>query len=134
VSLSQPVNGEIVNTNAITFEESLTEWGTMTDYVIFDSEEGDTLLMYGPLTISRKVEQNTVVMIREGELKISLENPQNSDIIAGVFDTVEEMQEWSDAQHGDIAIVNLVPGIMIYMLTGENPATLSNWKEIAITS
>jgi hypothetical protein len=74
-SLSEPSGGEITNSGAISFEESLTSWGVMTHYVIYDASIGGNLLMYGPLTISRAVEQNTVITIKSGELTIILENP-----------------------------------------------------------
>lgn len=76
-TLSEPTNGVIVNNGTIVFEESLTSWGTMTHYVIYDAATGGNLLMYGPLTISRAVEQNTVITIRAGELIITLENPSS---------------------------------------------------------
>lgn len=74
-SLSDPADGEITNNGAISFEESLTSWGVMTHYVIYDASTGGNLLMYGLLTISRAVEQNTVITIKSGELTITLENP-----------------------------------------------------------
>ena len=75
VSLSAPSNGTISNTAAVSFDESTMQWGTMTHYVIYDAPTGGNLLMFGLLTISRAVEQNTVITIRAGELTITLENP-----------------------------------------------------------
>jgi hypothetical protein len=74
-NLSVPSNGQVSNTAAISFEESTTSWGTMTHYVIYDGNVGGNLLMFGLLTISRSVEENTVITIRAGELRITLENP-----------------------------------------------------------
>ena len=92
------------------------------------------MLMYGLLTVTRTVEQNTIIMIREGELRIALENPKNNDAIAGIFDTVGEMLDWSAAQQGDIAVVNLLAGSEVYMLIGANPSVLNNWKKLTTTS
>jgi hypothetical protein len=74
-NLSAPEDGEITNTGAVAFDESLTAWGTVTHYVIYDTVTGGNLLMYGLLTISRSVEQNTVITIKAGELQLILENP-----------------------------------------------------------
>jgi len=74
-NLSAPVNGEIHNGGVVSFDESLTSWGTVTHYVVYDAPVSGNLLMFGLLAISRQVEQNTVVAIRAGELTTTLENP-----------------------------------------------------------
>ena len=74
-SLSTPTGGVIINDGTIAFDESLSAWGLMTHYVVYDSRTGGNLLFFGNLTISRNVEQNTVVTIKAGELSITLENP-----------------------------------------------------------
>jgi len=74
-NLSVPVNGTVTNNGAISFNESLTSWGTVKSYVIYDSQTGGNLLMFGDLTIQRTVEQGTVITIKAGELVITLENP-----------------------------------------------------------
>lgn len=72
---SEPVNGTIVNTDDITFPESLAPWGVMTHYAIYDAAEGGNLLIYDALTLSRIVETNTVVAIKPENLKLTLSNP-----------------------------------------------------------
>jgi len=43
--------------------------------MLYDSQTGGNLLMFGDLTIQRTVEQGTVITIKAGELVITLENP-----------------------------------------------------------
>ena len=74
-SLSAPENGVIKNASAIGFNESVTNWGVMRYYTVYDAKTGGNLLFYGPLTLSRTVEPNTVVTIKSGELTIQLSNP-----------------------------------------------------------
>ncbi len=75
-SLSEPQDGVIKNTDAINFNESLTSWGTMLYYVVYDSDTGGNLLFFNNLSASRNVEPNTVITIKAGELTISLEPPK----------------------------------------------------------
>ncbi len=77
-SLSTPVDGVVTNELAINFDESTANWGTITHYVIFDSEAVDSgkLLMYGELSTPRSVEAATIMTIKEGYLKLSVQNPQ----------------------------------------------------------
>lgn len=76
-NLGQPENGVVTNINAINFNESTASWGTVTHFVIYDSEEvnGGNLLMYGELTTPRSVEAATIMTIKEGYLKLSVQNP-----------------------------------------------------------
>lgn len=76
-SLSEPVDGVITNNSAINFDESTSSWGLITHFVIYDSptvEEGN-LLMYGELSSPRSVEAATIMTIRDGYLKLSVQNP-----------------------------------------------------------
>lgn len=73
--LSEPSDGTITNSGVITFPESVTAWGTMTCYVIYDAPTGGNLLMYGNLEVSRNIESDTVLSIRANELQITLANP-----------------------------------------------------------
>ena len=74
-SLSEPLNGVVTNNANINFDESTSSWGTVTHFVIYDSEEGGNLLMYGSLSTPRVVETATVMTIREKYLKLSAQNP-----------------------------------------------------------
>ena len=71
-SLSAPSGGIVKNGAAISFPESITDWGVMKYYTVYDAQTGGNLLFYGPLTASRSVEPNTVITIRTGELSIQL--------------------------------------------------------------
>ena len=73
--LSEPEAGAITNTAAVSFPESITDWGSMLYYVVYDAATGGNLLFYGALSISRSVEPNTVITIKAGELTITLRNP-----------------------------------------------------------
>lgn len=74
-SLSEPANGVVTNDATIDFDESTADWGTMTHFVIFDSETGGNLLMYGALSVSRTVEAATIMTIKAGSLNLSVVNP-----------------------------------------------------------
>lgn len=74
-SLSQPDKGVIKNEAPISFNESLTSWGTMLYYIVYDAETEGNLLFFGNLSISRNVEPNTIITIKTGELTIALEPP-----------------------------------------------------------
>ena len=76
-TLSAPTDGLVTNQQAVNFEESTNNWGTVTHFVIFDAAEANTgnLLMYGALTTPRTVETATIMTIKENYLKLSVQNP-----------------------------------------------------------
>lgn len=76
-TLSAPTDGLVTNPQAVNFEESTNNWGTVTHFVIFDAAEANTgnLLMYGALTTPRTVETATIMTIKENYLKLSVQNP-----------------------------------------------------------
>lgn len=74
-SLSEPEKGVIKNEAPISFNESLTSWGTMLYYIVYDAKTDGNLLFFGNLSISRNVEPNTIITIKTGELTIALEPP-----------------------------------------------------------
>lgn len=75
--LSTPTDGIIKNTAPIAFDESLTDWGVMLYYTVYDAQTGGNLLFYGDLSMSRSVEPNTIITIKTGELSIQLCNPES---------------------------------------------------------
>lgn len=75
--LSAPTDGEIKNTAPISFNESITDWGVMLYYTVYDSKTGGNLLFFGDLSMSRSVEPNTVITIKTGELSIQLCNSES---------------------------------------------------------
>lgn len=76
-TLSEPSTGVVTNTQAVNFNESTASWGTITHFVIYDSEAvgGGNLLMYGTLSTPRSVEAATIMTIKEGYLNLSAQNP-----------------------------------------------------------
>lgn len=76
-TLSEPSAGVVTNTQAINFNESTASWGTITHFVIYDSDVigGGNLLMYGILSTPRTVETATIMTIKEGYLSLSAQNP-----------------------------------------------------------
>lgn len=74
-SLSEPTNGVISNSAAISFDESTANWGTMRYFVIYDALDNGNALMYDLLSTARNVEAATIVTIKAGSLTLTLSNP-----------------------------------------------------------
>ncbi|NLW06315.1 MAG: hypothetical protein GX029_14015, partial [Pseudomonadaceae bacterium] len=74
-NITQNGTGTGTNTYALSFAESTSNWGTMTNYVIYDSLTGGNMLMYGALDRTRTVEAGTTLQIRAGQLQLSFVNP-----------------------------------------------------------
>lgn len=73
-SLSEPSNGVVTNTDSISFDNSIANWGAMNYYVVYDAEQGGNLLFFGKLSEPRTVEANTILTIKSNELAITLRN------------------------------------------------------------
>lgn len=74
-NLSEPADGVITNEQAISFDESAANWGTMSHFVIYDALEAGNLLMYDTLSTPRNVEAATIVTIKANSLTLTLSNP-----------------------------------------------------------
>lgn len=74
-NLSGPADGVITNEQAISFDESTANWGTMSHFVIYDALEAGNLLMYDTLSTPRNVEAATIVTIKANSLTLTLSNP-----------------------------------------------------------
>lgn len=74
-NLSEPADGVITNEQAISFDESTANWGTMSHFVIYDALEAGNLLMYDTLSTPRNVEAATIVSIKANSLTLTLSNP-----------------------------------------------------------
>ena len=74
-NLSEPADGVITNEQAISFDESTANWGTMSHFVIYDALEAGNLLMYDTLSTPRNVEAATIVTIKANSLTLTLSNP-----------------------------------------------------------
>ena len=73
--MSEPTSGAITNDQSIDFDESTADWGTMSHYTIFDSQEEGNLLMFGNLSAVRTVEKDTIMTLKPGSLNLSIVNP-----------------------------------------------------------
>lgn len=74
-NLSEQADGVITNEQAISFDESTANWGTMSHFVIYDALEAGNLLMYDTLSTPRNVEAATIVTIKANSLTLTLSNP-----------------------------------------------------------
>lgn len=74
-NITQSGTGIGSNVYALSFAESTTNWGTMTNYVVYDALTSGNLLMYGALDRTRTVEAGTTLQIKAGQLQLSFVNP-----------------------------------------------------------
>lgn len=63
----------ISNTSEIHFNEATGSWGTLTHFAIYGSKTGGTPLYVGQLNTSLTPVENNVVIIKVGDLRISIE-------------------------------------------------------------
>lgn len=75
-TLSEPTGGVVTNSGNISFQESTGAWGTLTHFAIYDAPTDGNLLIYGELSSPRVVEANTIMTIKAGDLKLSVQNPE----------------------------------------------------------
>lgn len=77
-NFSEPVDGIVENTTAITFKEAEGSWSTstipITNWLLFDSPVGGTLLAYGLLTPSKVIDGSDVFSIPAGRMVIKVKN------------------------------------------------------------
>lgn len=65
-------NGSSSNTDVIYFPEATGNWGTCTHFVLYSAKTNGTLIGYGQLTNSISPVNETVPIIRVGDLVIGL--------------------------------------------------------------
>lgn len=68
---STGTGGNTTNTNVITFPTPTATWGTVTSFGIFDALTGGNLLFWGPLTISKTINQSDTVSFPAGTLSVT---------------------------------------------------------------
>ena len=73
-NFSTPEDGIVKTTGTISFPESLSNWGTMTHYVIYDKLTGGNLLVFCALDSAKTIEANTLTTFRAGDIEMVLEN------------------------------------------------------------
>lgn len=73
-SLSEPNNGTVSNTAAVSFPETTAPWGTVSHYVIFDSQTGGNLLIYNALSEAKVMQTSDVLTFKTGDLVLTVKN------------------------------------------------------------
>lgn len=75
-TFAAPQNGVVTNTSAVSFDESLSSWGVVTHYVVFDTQTvgSGNLLFFGALNGSKTIDANSLTLIRANEIQLSLSN------------------------------------------------------------
>ena len=77
-NFSEPIDGTITNTTAITFKEAEDNWSTsvtpITNWTLHDSPVGGTLLAYGLITPSKVIDGSDVFSIPAGRMVIKVKN------------------------------------------------------------
>lgn len=76
--LGEPVDGVVSNTQMIGFNETTASWGTLTHFVIFDTDVvgSGNLLMFGELPYARTLDTSSILLFKEGDLKLSVQDPE----------------------------------------------------------
>lgn len=73
-NFSVPENGIVKTVGPLSFNESTSDWGTVSHYVIYDAPTEGNLLVYCALDGAKSIEANTVTTFRAGEIEMVLEN------------------------------------------------------------
>lgn len=73
-NFSTPSNGVVQTTGTVSFPESLSSWGIVSHYVIFDAQTEGNLLWFCALDSPKSIETDTLTTFRSGEIKLVLEN------------------------------------------------------------
>ena len=74
---------------------------------------------------------NVVVVESDGKINTSL-LPTIRVVDVKEFTTVAQMLAWSEADEGDIAVVNLATGVEVYILKGDTPSEIDSWIRLNI--
>lgn len=75
-ALSAPENGQIKNSSDIDFPESTEDWGTVTHYVLYDSQDGGNLLMYEAFESGKLIQSESQARFKANSLTFTLKNPE----------------------------------------------------------
>jgi hypothetical protein len=70
--MGTPSDGQIQNTDIIFFPESLSDWGTITHFVVYSGQSG-SVVFFGALNSSVNVPTGYVPIFRAGALKVGLD-------------------------------------------------------------
>lgn len=66
-------NSSAANTSLVTFPTASADWGTITDFAVFDAVSAGNMLYYGTLGTPRSVLTGDVVKFNAGQLVITEE-------------------------------------------------------------
>ena len=64
-------NSSAANTSLVTFPTASADWGTITDFAVFDALTSGNMLYYGTLGTARNVLNGDVVKFNAGQLVIT---------------------------------------------------------------
>lgn len=67
-------NGTTSNVNVITFPTASADWGTVTNFGIYDSPTAGNLLIYAALTTSRSITNGSTASFAANSLTVQLDN------------------------------------------------------------
>ena len=70
--MSAPEYGATANTEIVYFPEATGNWGTCTHFCLFSAETGGTCIAYGQLNNSIAPVNETVPIIRVGDLQMTM--------------------------------------------------------------
>lgn len=73
VTFTAPSNGQVSNSADVIFPVATADWGTVTHVGIRDAATGGNLLWYGPLQVSKTILINDQLIIKAGDLVVSLD-------------------------------------------------------------
>ena len=73
--LSTPENGVVKNSSELRSNRATDSWGVLTHYAIYDAPSGGNLLMYNPLSRSRTVDTDTIIIFEAGDIELKVQNP-----------------------------------------------------------
>ena len=71
IAFDAAASGATDNTAAVDFPVATANWGTISNYGLFDAVSGGNLLIHGAFTSSKTVETGDVLRIGAGELDIT---------------------------------------------------------------
>ena len=68
------INGVVTNQSALNFARTLANLGVATHWLIFGSQTGNDLKMFGALVPTRSVEVDTILTIEAGAIQLQVSN------------------------------------------------------------
>lgn len=73
-SLTVPTDGVIRNEEAISFPDSVEDWGTITHFVIYDAVTGGNLLIYNTVDKPRLIQADSQITFKAKGLSLALKD------------------------------------------------------------